>query len=197
MMMIDFDEIREQLDLLNDIELSSILRERDYDKWRPEVFDIVASILKDRGVSPGTDTEDERDETTGIGLVVVGSYSNQNDAEADRLALEERGLRAWIFNEDSPLDTGSAGSIQLRVFPHDLTAAIAVLNSEPVSSAHLPDEIAGPPCPKCGSRNITEQAEIVESFDASSSSYRSTPQQMWFYGCASCGHKWSELQENS
>lgn len=193
--MIDFDEIREQLDLLNDTELSAILRERDYEQWRPEVFDIVASILKERGVSPDQGTDDEEDvpdDVAGLSLVVVGTYSSHQDAEADRLALEERGLRAWVFNEDSPLDADSAGSIRLGVFPHDLTKAIAVLNSEPVSSSHLPDNIAEPPCPKCGSGNTSEQAEIVESFDASSSSHRSTPEQVWFYSCASCGHKWSE-----
>lgn len=196
-MMVDFDEIREQLDLLNDAELSSILRKRDYDQWRPEVFDIVAAILKERGVSPGTDTEDESDVVIGPGLEVVASYFNQSDAEADRLALEERGLRAWIFHLESPLDVGSAGSIQLGVFPHDLTKAIAVLNAEPVSSSHLPDDIAEPPCPKCGSAHTTEQAEIVESFDASSSSYRTTPQQVWFYSCASCGHRWSDSHDDS
>lgn len=190
--MVDFDEIRDQLNRLNDTELSSILRKRDYDQYRPEVFDIVASILKERGVSPSADTEDEIDETIGLPLAVVGSYFSQSDAEADQLALVEKGLRAWIFNEASPPDAGSTGSIQLGVFPSDLTKAIAVLNDEPVSSSHLPEDIAEPPCPKCGSRNITEQSEIVESFDAASSSYHSTPEQVWFYSCASCGHKWSE-----
>jgi len=194
-MTIDFDEIREQLNLLNDAELSLILQKRDYDQYRPEVFDIVASILKERGVSPGADAEDESDETIGLPLAVVGSYFSHSDAEADQLALAERGLRAWIFNADSPVDAGSAGGIQLGVFPRDLAKVIAVLNDEPVSSSRLPDDIAEPPCPKCGSRNITEQAELVESFAASS--YSSIPEQVWFYGCASCGHKWSAPQEDS
>jgi len=193
--MTDFDEIREQLDLLNDDELVSILREHDDEQWRPEVFDIIASILKERGVSPGEYTEPEEDvedETAGLALVVVGNYFNQGDAEADRLALEEKGLRAWIFNEESPQDAGSASSMQLRVFPDDLTAAMAILNTAPIHSSDLPADIAGPPCPKCGSSRIAEQAEIVESFDASSSSYRPTPEQKWFYNCASCDYKWSE-----
>lgn len=190
--MIDFDEIREQLNLLNDTELISILRDRDYEQWRPEVFDIVASILRERGVSPDESVEEEDipDEIAGLALVVVGSYHNHGDAETDRIALEEKGLRAWIFNQDSPHDAGSTGNVQLGVLPDDLTSAMAVLNSEPVSSSDLPSDIAEPPCPKCGSRKITEQVEIVESFDASS--YSATPEQVWFYNCASCGYKWSE-----
>ena len=193
--MIDFDEIREQLNLLKDSELVSILRDRDYEQWRPEVFDIVASILRERGVSPDESVEDEEDisdEIAGLALVVVGNYLNHGDAEADRTALEERGLRAWIFNQDSAHDGARAGGVQLGVLPDDLTAAMAVLNSEPVSSADLPSDIAEPPCPKCGSGRTTEQAEIVESFDTSSSSYRATPEQVWFYKCASCGYRWSE-----
>jgi predicted RNA-binding Zn-ribbon protein involved in translation (DUF1610 family) len=197
--MTDFDEIRENLDLLNDDELISILRERDEEQWRPEVFDIVASLLKERGVSPAADieqTEDVPDATEVPDLVAVGYYISYQDAEADCLALEEKGLSAWIFNEDSPRDSAGSGSIQLRVLPEDLTAAMAILNSEPESSSNLPADIAEPPCPKCGSGKITEQAEIVESFDTSTELSRPTAQQMWFYKCASCGYRWSEPHED-
>ncbi len=197
--MTEFDEIRKQLDLLNDSELTSILRKRDYEQWRPEVFDIVASILKQRGISPSTHAEQEEDdvnESAGLDLVVVGSYLSDSDAEADRLALEEKGLRAWIFDEEPPPDAANVGKVQLGVLPEDLTAAMGALNSEPVPSSDLPADLAEPPCPKCCSRKIIEQAEIVESFDASLSSYRSTPQQMWFYKCAACGYKWSESYQD-
>ncbi len=72
----------------------------------------------------------------------------------------------------------------------DFDAARAIRNSEPVSSSDLPDEIAEPPCPKCGSRKVTEKAEIVESLD-DSRSHSPTPRQMWLYKCGVCGHKWS------
>ena len=196
--MTDFDEIREQLDLLNDEGLIFILRERDEEQWRPEVFDIVAVILAERGVSPAAQTADEEgggDEAAGLDLIVVGNYLNYQDAESDRLVLEEKGLRAWILDEKSPQDSESAGTIQLKVLPDDLTAAMAALDSEPVSSSALPDDIAEPPCPKCGSRKITEQAEMVESYDRSPDSSCSISQQMWFYQCASCGYKWSESHE--
>jgi hypothetical protein len=196
--MTDFDEIREQLDLLNDEELISILRERDEEQWRPEVFDIVASILGARGVSPATGTVHEKglgNEPAGPGLIAVGNYFSDQDAESDRLVLEQKGLSAWILHEQSSQDSGSAGTVQLKVFPEDLTAAMAALDSEPVASSALPDDIAEPPCPKCGSRKITERAEIVESFDRSSDLSRSNSREMWFYQCASCGYRWSESYE--
>jgi DNA-directed RNA polymerase subunit M/transcription elongation factor TFIIS len=197
--MTDFDEIRANLDLLNDNELVSILRERDEEQWRPEVFDIVASLLKERGVSPEMEIKHKEslpDERAGLDLVVVGNYFSYQDAEADCLVLEEKGLSAWIFNEDSPQDAGSVCNTQLKVLPEDLTAAMAILNSEHVSSSELPADIAEPPCPKCGSRHVTEQAEIVESFDVSTDLSRPTAQQMWFYKCVSCGYKWPESNDD-
>lgn len=185
--MANLDEIRQQLDLLSDEELVSIFREHDDEQWRPEVFDIVGSILRERGVSPIENSGHEEDileETAGLDLVTVANYLNHIDAETDRLALEAKGLKAWIFDEYAPR-TG----VQLQVRAEDLTAAMGILESEPVPSSDLPAEIAEPPCPKCGSRKVTEGAEIVETSTASTSSW---PRQIWLYHCASCGHKWSE-----
>jgi len=185
------DEIRQQLEPLNDEELISILRNHDEEEWRPEVFDIVKSILRERGVSPDEDSgiaaaeQDALDETAGLDLVTLAEYPSYVDAETDRLALEAKGLKVWVFNEHDPFE-GAVPGAQLQVRAEDLNAAMAVLESEPVPSSDLPPEIAEPPCPKCGSREVTENAEIVE--DAKSS----LPQTAWLYHCASCGHKWSE-----
>ena len=89
--MSDIDEIRQQLELLNDEELVSIFREHDTEKWRPEVFDIVGAILTDRGISPAEAPEEEADIPEGavsVELVTVAEYFNYMDAETDRLALE-------------------------------------------------------------------------------------------------------------
>lgn len=210
--MADFDEIRQQLDLLKDEELLTILREHDQEQWRPEVFDIVASILNERGVSPaaGPEHSDHEEETEeGIPeayLAPVAGYFNQSDAEEDLLILENEGVRAWIFNEVTRSGEGPADIVRLKVLKEDLKtameilssekedfkSALAILRSEPVSSSYLPEEIAEPPCPKCGSRKVTEEAEIVESHDFSSRSVRSTPEQVWLYKCSACGHKWSD-----
>jgi hypothetical protein len=192
--MTNLDEIRQQLNLLKDEELVSILQEHDDSQWQQGVFDIVSSILRERGVS----TEDEMtadadagnaaNETEGLDLVTVSEYASYVDAETDRLALEAEGLKAWIFNEHDPFE-GSVPGAQLQVRAEDLNKAKSILESEAVPSSDLPPEIAEPPCPKCGSRMVTEGAEVVEkSMDV----MRSSPKQVWLYHCASCGNKWSE-----
>jgi len=189
--MTNLDEIRQQLDLLTDEELVSILREHDDEQWRPEVFDLVDSILRGRGVSPGENVIQEEsilDETAGLDLIAVANYFSYMDAETDRLALEAKGLKAWIFHEHASSMQGFRG-VQLQVRAEDLTAAMGILESEPVPSSDLPAEIAEPPCPKCGSRKVTEGADALEP---SAHSTRSSPRTIWRYNCASCGHKWSE-----
>jgi DNA-directed RNA polymerase subunit M/transcription elongation factor TFIIS len=186
--MVDFDEIRRQLSLLPDEELVSIFREHNEEQWRPEVFDIVGSILSERGITPSDDMgmdEEELflDKTADLDLVTVGDYDNYLDAETDRLALETKGLKVWIFNKSTSMQGFGSGG-QLRVLPEDLAKAKAILEAEAVPSSDLPDEIAEPPCPQCGSRNVTEQDETMESSPNSTG--------VWFYQCSSCGHKWSE-----
>jgi DNA-directed RNA polymerase subunit M/transcription elongation factor TFIIS len=128
---------------------------------------------------------DISDETAGLELVTVASYSSNIDAEADRLALESMGLKSWIFNKHNR----GTSSVQLQVIQEDWRAAAQILDpglSEGiVPSSDLPDDIAEPPCPKCGSRNVKEEAEITE-FEGN----QLEREQIWFYRCASCGHKW-------
>jgi DNA-directed RNA polymerase subunit M/transcription elongation factor TFIIS len=152
----------------------------------------VSSILRERGVSPDKDTgyeEDILDGTAGLDLVTVANYFSNIDAETDRQALEAKGLKAWIFNEDAASMEGFRPGVRLQVRSEDFAAAMEILEPEPVPSSDLPAEIAEPPCPKCGSRQVTEGAEIPES---SADSTSLPPRQAWFYHCASCGHKWSE-----
>jgi DNA-directed RNA polymerase subunit M/transcription elongation factor TFIIS len=189
-MMGDFDEIKQNLDLMADEELTSILRGHDEEQWRPEVFDIVRSILQARGITPDEDPADEQDMSTepeGLDLVTVGSYTGYMDAETDCLALEAKGLRAWVSNKYAPAMQTIQQGVQLRVLEKDANAAMAILESEPAPSSDLPEEIAEPPCPKCGSRNVTEAAELVGPSAESGGSSTA-----WLYHCASCGYKWSE-----
>jgi hypothetical protein len=196
--MIDLDDLRQQLELLNDERLLSILRERDDEQWRPEVFDIIASILRQRGVSLNADPQrPENSEATAAYppdqlLVTVAGYFNRADAEQDRAALEERGLRAWIFDEDVSQEDGLEAGFELRVLKEDFKPAMAIINSDNGPLPDLPDEIAEPPCPKCGSRETTEAPEMVESFDGSSRSYRPVTKEIWLNKCSACGHKWSD-----
>ena len=96
------DPIRRELEAMTTEELVSILRNHDEGEWRPEVFDVVASILKARGVSPEDVTALGRegvDIAEGQPLVTVGRYFSPHEAHAMRMALEEANLRAWVSDE--------------------------------------------------------------------------------------------------
>jgi len=46
------ESLRKELEQRSSEELMSILRNRDEEEWRPEVFEVVSLVLKDRGISP-------------------------------------------------------------------------------------------------------------------------------------------------
>jgi predicted RNA-binding Zn-ribbon protein involved in translation (DUF1610 family) len=189
--MANYDEIRQQMELLKDEELIGILKERDKDQWRPEVFDIVSSILKNRGVPPDAFTEsdaDISDETEGLDIAIVANYFSNLDAETDRRALEAKGIRAFVVDRNAP-KAEHEPTIELQVLADDLVQAMAILESEPASSMDLSAELAEFPCPKCGSRKVSEESEIMEE---ASSKHILRSKQVWLYHCADCGCKWSE-----
>lgn len=198
--MINIDEIRQKMELLNDAELIKIFREHDEGQWRPEVFDIVGAILGARGVSliPSSafKNDDLSEEISTSDLLTVVSYFDFLDAEADRLALEAKGLKSWIVTEQANAAEPDAPNIHLKVLPRDKDlAALSVIfkpdretfKPDPGPSTDLPAELAGPPCPKCGSRDVVEKPEIME---VSTSSGSLSPKEVWLYNCASCGYKW-------
>ena len=143
----DRDDIRRELEARPTEELVSILRNRDEDEWRPEVFDIVAAILATRGVSPtevvaqGPEGEDVLE---GQQLVTVGSYNSAAVAHLQRMALEEAGLQAWVCDETVggwyPVGIG----LRLQVRVEDETAARAVLEVDAVPASTVPPELAEP-----------------------------------------------------
>jgi len=104
----DVESLRKELEQRTTDELVSILRNRDDEEWRPATFDVVASILRARGLSPeqvvamgpeGTDVvESEPTETirrffspaevrnpviviAGSGMVISGSADGDHPSE--------------------------------------------------------------------------------------------------------------------
>src|SRR5262249_50061175 len=146
-------------------ELISILREGDAGEWRPEVFDVVASILRSRGLSP--------DEVRALGpepvavlesqpSVTVARFFSPAPAHLARLALEEAGVRAWVADEAAGTMYGVGIGARLQVRPGDAAAAREVLGGGPVSAEGMPAELAEPPCPACGSANVVSEAWFSE-----------------------------------
>jgi hypothetical protein len=169
-------------------ELASILRNRDEQEWRPEAFDIVASILRERGVSP--------DELAALGpegvqvpedqpLVTVGRYFSPHEAHSLRMALEEANLRAWVSDESGGTMFGVGIGTRLQVRAEDEAAARAVLEAAAIpASGGAP--LAEQPCPRCGVREARQG-----SVEASAPGEPGAAP-VYRYECDSCGHSWSE-----
>jgi hypothetical protein len=186
--MSDDSAIRRELEALTTEELASILRNRDDQEWRPEALDVVASILRARGVSPasvaalgpeGVDVPEDQP------LVTVGRYFTPHEAHAVRMALEEANLRAWVSDESGGAMFGVGIGSRLQVRAEDEAAARAVLEA-----AAIPESGGAPlseqPCPRCGVREARQgSAEPAGPAEAGAP-------RVFRYECDSCGHSWSE-----
>jgi putative signal transducing protein len=176
------EDLRKELEQKSSDELISILRNRDEDEWRPEVFEVVAQMLKDRGVAPedvvamgpeGTDVVESEP------TVTIARFFSPAEAHISRMALEEAGLAAWVADEAGGTMYGVGIGTRLQVRAKDEAAAREVLAAAPISSEALPPDLAEPPCRACSSRNVAPQSRPDEEGP-----------QKWFYVCADCGESW-------
>jgi len=185
----DLESLRKALEQQTTEELTSILRNRDEEQWRLAVFSVVASILRDRGLSPeevaamgpeGIDVlEAEPTET-------IGRFFSPPEAHASRMALEEGGITAWVTDEAGGTMYGFGIGTRLQVRAKDVAAARELLGQ--LTADGVPPEIAEPPCPACGSRNVTSEA-WVESEESSMPRWRQT-RRRWHYVCGDCREAW-------
>ncbi len=188
----ELNELRATLDARSTDDLVSILRNRDEDEWRPEVFDLVASIIASRGLSPGEVAAlgpEGQDVVEQRPLATVGRYFSPAEAHAGRMALEAAGLTAWVVDEALGAVYGVGVGTRLQVRVEDEQAARAVLDGSPAGAECLPADIAEPPCPQCGSRDVRPISEPIEDPDRKRSNPRN---RQWYYDCGSCGHRWPQ-----
>ncbi len=195
--MTNVNEIRQQMERLSNEELISIFLKHDEHQYRPEVFEIVEAILRERGVTAGKDLryatgpKSALDETEGMNLKTVADYVSRLDAEEDRLILENEGVKAWIFEEENPPVEGMPSCVQLKVCAEDWRAAMERLGAEDMLLPDAPDDFSVPPCPRCGSRKVIEKAEMAEEWSEFTATDRS---QEWLYYCVFCGRKWPDTK---
>jgi hypothetical protein len=189
------NELRARLEQHATDELLAILRERNEDEWRPEVFGIVASILADRGVSVSemavSTNESETDDQPA--LVTIASFPSPGEAEVARMTLEGAGLGAWVVGSTAgPLDNS-----RLQVRTQDEQAAREVLESVPASSGDLPPEIAEPPCRRCGANSVRPVHELLESGSPHYNGTDGRPAPRWLYVCDACGDTWPDESDST
>lgn len=185
------ESLKKELEQRSTDELISILRNRDEEEWRPEVFDLVAVVLKDRGVSPEDVTAmgpEGVDVVESEPTVTIATFFSPAEGHASRMALEEAGIPAWIMDEAGGTMYGVGVGVRLQVRVKEADAAREVLSSTPCSAEGLPPEFGEPPCPACGSRNVAPEAWLDEA-DGAEPRWRRTGRK-WHYVCADCQEAW-------
>lgn len=191
------DELRATLEGRTTDELVSILRNRDDDEWRPEVFDLVASVLAGRGVSPtsvsamGPEGEDVVEQRP---LATVARYFSPAEAHASRLALEAAGIEAWVVDEAMGTVYGVGVGTRLQVRVEEQARALAVLEGEARGVEKLPPELAGPPCPRCGAQESALSSELIREPEAQRVR-GGRRNRDWYYDCRTCGQRWRDDTE--
>jgi hypothetical protein len=188
----DSEELRRELEAMPTEELISILRNRDQDEWRPEALAMVPSILAARGVSSSEIAAlgpEGYDVVEGRELRTIGRYFSTFEAHANRVALEQAGIPAWVSDETLGSMFGIGVGTRLRVRVEDEAAARAVLEAAPTPASALPPDLAEPPCPTCGSTEVTQTADITAQVPDLAIE---APHRAWRYTCATCGHSWSD-----
>jgi hypothetical protein len=190
----DTDSLRTRIEQLSTEELFAILRERDAEEWRPEALEIVAAALRGRGVSAaaiealppaGTDVIEDQP------VASIARFFNPGEAHAFKMALAEAGIPAWVADQSVGTMYGIAIGSRLLVRATDVAAAQEILDSAAASAAELPPELAEPPCPACGSRNVASEAWFAENPEPTEErrSWLGS-RRKWHYVCGDCNEAW-------
>jgi hypothetical protein len=120
-------------------------------------------------------------------LLTVGRYFNPSDAYAHRLALEEAGIDSCVLDETAGSMFGVGIGARLQVRAADEAAALAVLQAQPVPASAVPDDLREPPCPRCGSTEVSQTADIPAVPPPPVDEW---PSRVWRYRCAPCQYSW-------
>jgi len=102
------------------------------------------------------------------------------------MALEEGGITAWVTDEGGGTMYGFGIGARLQVRAKDVAAAQELLGH--LTANGVPVEIAEPPCPACGSRNVTSEAWVEDGASATPR-WRQT-RRRWHYVCGDCREAW-------
>jgi hypothetical protein len=160
-MTVDLEDLRRAMADRSTAELISILRNRDKKEWRPEVFEIVASVLRQRNVSPDAVISlgpESVDIVEAEDLVTVERFFSPTDAHVHRAALEQAGLPAWVCDEVFGVVYGVGARLQVRAKDEAAARALLEAKQSPASAVH--PECAKAPGLARGSSEVSQSAAM-------------------------------------
>ena len=103
------------------------------------------------------------------------------------MALEEGGIPAWVTDEAGGTIYGIGIGARLQVRVKDVDAARELLSGAQQSADGLPPDLAEPPCPACGSRNVVSEAWVNKGDEGE---LRRQDRRKWYYVCGDCHEAW-------
>jgi len=123
-----------QLQKRDSNDLLAIIRKRDEQEWRPEVFDVARELLVERGVDVAAalaaGTEEGPTQVV-EGLVVVATLAIVIEAEACKAALAGSGIEALLLDNNmlgiDPALWPALGGVRVAVRSSDVEAARTLL----------------------------------------------------------------------
>jgi hypothetical protein len=123
------------------------------------------------------------------GLVTVWEFNDGSLAELSRMKLESAGIEAWLTDEHvKSMYHGGAIRQRLQVRSSEAAVALTLLNTEATGEPEFPEELAPPPCPRCGA-NETRSFLVERTAEGFRLSDRENP---WMLACGACQHEWPE-----
>jgi hypothetical protein len=157
---IDRDHILEQMRLRETDELIEILKQRDTEEWRPEVFPLVEEVLAEREVDIAAElgrtqsAASARPRST-CELATATLLAASSEALACRTALDHGGIASLELHRESV----EAGGWQLLVHAEDVGAAREILaelreSLASVEDAEVENAEALIACARCGSTDV-------------------------------------------
>lgn len=162
-MVVDHNELRSRFELLTTEELEAILRARDEDVWRPEVFGIVKSVLAGRGVF-SVDRQPRRADAAAaasdVAAVPEGWQSVASGLDLGEADDADKVLGAAEFQVQVIQDGPYSYSIYVPL--QDAASAWQELRSAGLLPSEDPPEpitLTGGPCPGCGESVPAEAGE--------------------------------------
>jgi hypothetical protein len=155
--MSDESELRDRFDMRPTHELVSMLRRRDSDEWRPEVFDVVRAILAARGIFSVDEAGlEEPSIEPGAGENDLVATAEDAAAIATSLELHEAGdcdkvLRAeGIPAQVVPIPDNGFGVYVAKHLQPKAEQLLREAGLLPADDAPAPITDTGGACPACG-----------------------------------------------
>jgi hypothetical protein len=135
-------------------------------------------------------------------LVMIRDYVNLPDALLAKTILDSADIECFLYDENvirmDWLLSNALGGIKLRVKREDASAALELLDQEPIAKIDLggKGEYEQPRCPQCGSLDISfgETGKHLSYVTIALGVPLPVHRSGW--KCHSCGHAWNEREDS-